>query len=394
VTYVTHAVLALLLALSSAQVVTAQELRVPIAETSRAATADPSILRMHAGSAMAARLNAPAGATHAMVAAWLASDHQSMSVESVSAVAGTAEAVCVDHAATATRVAALADQVREFGAPVVLVEAERPENPSDLHAAASVQQSLAQLGLIAIDSQAAHAHRRAGADAAVREGLDPGAARAAIDRLDVDFILRIRWSRREESDIASYGILLSSCEVTLAPTLLRSSDHSSLPADAGIGVGRSRAARAAESDAERLALDAVTHAVMRAVSVEWIALAMDERAWVIEVHGVSGGVPTAVERASRGDEVVVLEDRPGIGALMKASPEAARRVIAESEPGTVLQRRPGFLLVARDTSESPDTFPWWVGVVIALVVAVGMGLTMRNSRVSALPGLAHLDRLN
>jgi len=194
----------------------ADEVRASFTSQARFADADRIEVRMVGGNAVLARLGVGPGLVRTLGAAWLSSSREFMSVAGSRNGDGSFEAVCADSRAVESRLGLLGAQLVEFGAPVLLVEAERPENAGDQRAAAQLQQGLAELGIVAVDAEAARARRRSLADAAVKDGMDAEAGRAAIDRPDVDFVLRVRWSKRDERDGASYGISLSSCEITIA----------------------------------------------------------------------------------------------------------------------------------------------------------------------------------
>jgi hypothetical protein len=278
-----------------------------------------------------------------------------------------------------SRLGLLGGQLVEFGAPVLLVEAERPENAGDQRAAAQLQQGLAELGIVAVDAEAARARRRSLADAAVEGGMDAEAGRAAIDRPDVDFVLRVRWSKRDERDGASYGISLSSCEITIASTLLRIGNQSSVPVSPGIGSARSRSPRAADIEAERIAVEDAVLGVAAVVSAEWMALAADERPWIIEVQSPNGVDLAAIAGTARSGDVVVLEDRPGIGALINVPGGVARQIESGPAVGAVLLHRPGFILISGGRAHREMGAAWlFGGIGLLSVVGAGSAIVWRR----------------
>jgi len=381
VTVAARAIVLVLLACLGRVACGAGELRVPVPVQVGATDLDQLAVRMAAANAVVGRLGLGPGPLRALGAAWLASERRALDVVAPGSPGGTVEAVCPDPDAIAARIASLGRQIQEFGAPVLLVEAERPENADDRRAAAQLQQSLAELGLVAVDADATRARRRSLADAAVQGGLDAAAGRAAIDRPDVDFVLRVRRARREDREGSSYGITLSACEITVSPTLLRSGDQSSVPAGPGVGVARSRSPRAAESESERLAIDGAALAVTGAVSAEWIALALDQRPWIVEVQASDGFDPSRIVGGARGGDVVVLEDRPGIGALMRVPAATARGIESGPGVGTVLQRRPGFVLVAGASARGPGGLvAWAAGAALLGVLCATVAIAWRVRR--------------
>jgi hypothetical protein len=362
----------------------ADEVRASFTSQARFADADRIEVRMVGGNAVLARLGVGPGLVRTLGAAWLSSSREFMSVAGSRNGDGSFEAVCADSRAVESRLGLLGAQLVEFGAPVLLVEAERPENAGDQRAAAQLQQGLAELGIVAVDAEAARARRRSLADAAVKDGMDAEAGRAAIDRPDVDFVLRVRWSKRDERDGASYGISLSSCEITIASTLLRIGNQSSVPVSPGIGSARSRSPRAADIEAERIAVEDAVLSVAAAASAEWMGLAAGERPWIIEVQAPNGVDLAAIAGTSSGGEVVVLEDRPGIGALMRVPGDVARQIGSGPSAGKVLHRRPGFLLIAGGGFEHGNLAPWWWGGSALLAVVVVLGaIAWRMKRESA-----------
>ena len=350
----------------------ADEVRAAFTSQARFADADHIEVRMAGGNAVLARLGVGPGLVRTLGAAWLSSSREFMSVAGSRNGDGSFEAVCADSRAVESRLGLLGGQVMEFGAPVLLVEAERPENAGDQRAAAQLQQGLAELGIVAVDAEAARARRRSLADAAVKDGMDAEAGRAAIDRPDVDFVLRVRWSKRDEPDGASYGISLSSCEITIASTLLRIGNQSSVPVRPGIGTARSRSPRAADIEAERMAVDGAVLGVAAVVSAEWMALAADERPWIIEVQAPNGVDLAAIAGTARSGDVVVLEDRPGIGALINVPGGVARQIESGPAVGAVLLHRPGFILISGGRAR-PEMGAAWLFGGIGLLAVVGAG---------------------
>jgi hypothetical protein len=373
-----RAILFVFLVCSGRTALGSEDLRVAFVSQVRVADVDHLDIRMAGGNAVLTRLGIDAGPVRMLGAAWLASERRFMSVAGGRDADGCYEAVCTDALVVQSRLGLLEAQFQEFGEPVLLVEAERPESADDQRAAAQLQQGLAKFGMIAVDAEAARTRRRLLADAAVEDGMTAAAGRAAIDRPDVDFVLRIRWSKRDERESASYGIPLSACEITIASTLLRIGNQSSVPVTPGIGAARSRSIRAADVEAERIAVDDAVLAVAVATASEWMALAVGERPWIIEVQAPNGIDPAAIAGPGQSGEVVVLEDRPGIGALMRVPGPMAREIASGPLVGQVLHRRPGFVLIAGGAAEHQSRAAWWIGGIVLIAASSAIAWRVKN----------------
>jgi hypothetical protein len=296
-------------------------------------------------------------------------------------------AMCDAPEAVRARLQLLSRLVEEFGPPVVLVEAERPDSQDDRMAAAQLGQELAEFGLVSVDAVAARARSRARADEAVVEtGLNAEAARESIDRPLVDFQLRVRRTRRALHEGEVYGIQLTSCEVALATTLLRNGDLSSIPISPPSGSGRSRTASIAEADAHRQALDGASLAIAEAIGAEWMAIAADERAWIIEVKSSRSVDLTTIAGEAHAGEITVLEHRPGMGVLLSVPAVVARSVGSEPESGRVLHRSPGYILIAAAPSQSVIAKTAWAVAASATLVLTAVVLAWR-SRAKASPSI-------
>jgi hypothetical protein len=137
-------------------------------------------------------------------------------------------------------------------------------------------------------------------------------------------------------------------------------------------------------EAERIAVEDAVLSVAAAASAEWMGLAAGERPWIIEVQAPNGVDMAAIAGTSSGGEVVVLEDRPGIGALMRVPGDVARQIESGPSAGKVLHRRPGFLLIAGGGFEHGNLEPWWWGGSALLAVVVVLGaIAWRMKRESA-----------
>ena len=373
-----RAILFVFLVCSGRTALGSEDLRVAFVSQVRVANVEHIDIRMAGGNAVLARLGISAVPIRMLGAAWLASERRFMSVVGGRDADGSYEAVCTDAVVVQSRLGLLDAQFQEFGAPVLLVEAERPESADDQRAAAQLQQGLAKLGMVAVDAEAARARRRLLADVAVEDGMTAAAGRAAIDRPDVDFVLRVRWSKRAEGDSASYGIPLSACEITIASTLLRIGNQSSVPVTPGIGAARSRSTRAADVEAERIAVDDAVLAVAAATANEWMALAVGERPWIVEVQAPSGIEAAAIVGPGQSGEVLVLEDRPGIGALMRVPGPMARQIESGPLVGKVLIRRPGFVLIAGGATEHQSRAAWWIGGIVLIAASGAIAWRIKN----------------
>jgi hypothetical protein len=110
-----------------------------------------------------------------------------------------------------------------------------------------------------------------------------------------------------------------------------------------------------------------------------MALAVGERPWIIEVQAPNGIDPAAIAGPGQSGEVVVLEDRPGIGALMRVPGPVAREIESGPLVGKVLHRRPGFVLIAGGAARPGMGAAWWlVGIGLLPVLAVGVSIAWRR----------------
>lgn len=378
-----------LCAVLAAPAVAEEELRITLDTSYPADRLESAGVRVPAGRAIAARLGVASGSALELGGAWLASDRHAMVVSAGVAPGAASVAMCYAPEAVRARLQLLSRLIEEFGSPVVLVEAERPDSQDDRTAAAQLGQELAKCGLVSVDAVAARARSRARADEAVVEtGLEAHAARESIDRPLVDFQLRVRRTRRALHDSEVYGMQLTSCEVALTTSLLRNGDLSSIPISPPSGSGRSRTASIAEAEAHRQALDGATLAIAEAIGAEWMAIAADERAWIIEVKS-SRAVDLATlagDAHADAGEITVLEHRPGMGALLSVPAVVARSIGSEPESGRVVHRSPGYIIIAAAPSQSVIAKTAWAVAACATVVLTAIVLAWR-SRAKASPSI-------
>ena len=130
-----RAILFVFLVCSGRTALGSEDLRVAFVSQARLANVEHIDVRMAGGNAVLARLGISAVSIRMLGAAWLASERRFMSVVGGRDADGSYEAVCTDAVVVQSRLGLLEAQFQEFGGPVLLVEAERPESADDQRAA-------------------------------------------------------------------------------------------------------------------------------------------------------------------------------------------------------------------------------------------------------------------
>ncbi|MSR45368.1 MAG: hypothetical protein EXS15_08495 [Phycisphaerales bacterium] len=337
------------------------ELRLPIG--AQPVGSDPSSVSVRTAAAeiVATSMKFPEGATRSMCVAWLRSDMDAMRVLDGSG-SGQFQAICPDSSAVQATFDRLSAMIGMYGPPRVIIEAERPEHPLDLRLASRMQSILAERDVHAVDASAVRTRRRNLTDAAVDVGMTAEIGRSIVDRPDADFILRVGQSQKDDAGVASYGIQLHSCEITLSTTLIRVCDQSLIAVPPAFSIVRSESASRAQQESERVAVELSASLVLTAVACEWVGIADGSREWIVEIEGSRGTEPASMASALGEENVVVLENRPSIRALIAVSLDAIDRAVGDASIGTVIHRRPGYVLMS-----PPQTSRWgrvsiWIGV--------------------------------
>lgn len=267
--------------------------------------------------------------------------------------------------------------VGEFGTPIVLVEAERPEHPDDRRAVALLAKSLAARGLRCADGQESRTRRRELADAAVGAGSPAAAARAALDRPDADFVVRVGSATKDAGSATSYGIEIAALECTLTLAVLRFADQSALEVGAAAAVARSKSAAAAAQEAEAAAAEDASARIAEAAFADWRAIAAGRRPWIVEIVSPSEGDAERLAGSVRDARVVILENRPGVRSLVAIPSDGGSPPCAGLLPGKEILRRPGYLMVAMP---APPAVP--SHVLIAAALAAGAAFVLAGAAVA------------
>lgn len=295
-------------------------------------------------------------------------------------VAARAQSQEPRHAASAPgAIDRIHDLVAEYGPPVLLVEPERPEHPHDRRASDAMAKALAEAGFRCADATEARGRRRELADGSVAGGGSPGRALAFLDRLDVDFVLRVSSVVRDAGSVDSYGIRLSAVECTVAASLVRAADQSTVHVEAVASTARSRSPDVAALDAEAAAVVEGAVRVADAVVADWQAAANGLRPWIVELDSPSAGDAGRLAAAFGDPAVVVLENRPGIRSILAVPGADAASRAQEAAGGTVVLRRPGYALVV------PSRVPSWLGwsAIALAAAAVGSAAIVLRRRTAA-----------
>ena len=296
--------------------------------------------------------------------------------------------VCTGHAASAQQQGAAAlgsplDRVRsllqEFGPPVVLVEAERPEHPDDRRASVLVSKALADHGVRCADGPSTRGRRRDLADAAVESGLPPERVREILDRPDADFVARVTMSTKDAGATESYGIPIAARECTIAIAMVHASDQRVVGVGPASAVARSASTAAASVDAEVAAAQGAGGGIAEAAVAEWESIARGERPWVVELDCPTAADVAEIAGSLGSGDAVILENRQGVRALVQVSADEAARWGRGGGAGQVLVlvRRPGYLLVA---SPPGAALPWAFIAVAAVAMAIAAAVALRLRR--------------
>lgn len=279
----------------------------------------------------------------------------------------------------AMALASVQAMVVEFGAPIVLVEAERPERPDDRRAVALVLARLAECGIVTVDGEAFRARRREVADAAAVSGASRDDARASLERVDADFVLRVSVAVSDAGSSESYGMRIERRTCTLAPSLVRRSDDSALAVGAVSADGASASAQSAAETATQVAARELAISVTEAASAEWRAVRDGARPWLVEFAGQSS--PEAALRALGPGDATLLEHVDRGRTLVSADAGSVERLI-RGRASSVGLRRPGFVRMAefRDGADSAPWVPGWASIAAAVTAAsVVVYWTLRHS---------------
>lgn len=276
---------------------------------------------------------------------------------------------CPPRAAAA--IASVATLVADFGAPVVLVEAERPERSDDRRAVAFVLARLAECGVVTIDGEAFRARRREVADSVA--GVSSEGARAALDRMEADFVLRVSIAVSDAGNLDSYGLRIVRRSCALAPSLIRCSDSSALAIAAVSADGGSASAQLAVESATQIAALELALAVTEAACADWRAVRDGARPWLVEFSGQSSP-EDAMEALGSGDATLLEHVERG-RTMVSASAASAGRMAQRFE-ASVRLRRPGFIRVdvARSDQGPGPSMPTWISIAAVGAVACVFGL--------------------
>lgn len=268
----------------------------------------------------------------------------------------------------------------EFGPPVVLVEAERPEHPDDRRAAGLLAKSLVARGIRCADGEEARGRGRAAADRAVESGASAQAARSAVDRPGVDFVARIGIASKDAGSTQAYGIQIAAVECAVRVSLIRASDQSVLEVAPSTMVSRASSTAAAARDAEFFAVERASAALESAVRSDWDAVAQGRRPWIVELVAPSAA---EVDRAMGilGGGAVLLDNRPGVRTLVQASGTEADALVARAGASTVV-RRPGYVVLAPASDPDAPASPAWIvaAALVAVSLAAGAFFLLRPGR--------------
>lgn len=238
--------------------------------------------------------------------------------------------------------------VEEHGPPSVMVEAERPERTEDRRVVARVISLLADCGLRAVDGEEYRRRRRELADGANAQGLQADEARAALERIDADYVLRVSVSVSDAGSSESYGMRIDRRGCSLAPTLMRVPELAVLAVDPSAAESGSSTGDAAAESAQQAAAVLLAASVTEAVCADWLAVAEGRRAWVLELAGGVQDPRAAIESVGAGG-AEVLEHVPRGRTLVRVDGETVSRLRATSEPGCILALRPGYVRVSMPT---------------------------------------------
>ncbi|MSQ90748.1 MAG: hypothetical protein EXS01_05055 [Phycisphaerales bacterium] len=341
---------------------------------------DGRVAREAAATSMCDSLGIADPAVRSLIAAWLAANPAVMETRE-STSRGEFLATCPDAGSVKQCISRLAAQVETYGAPIVIIEAQRPANTNDTLAASEFQTVLANAGMRAIVGSDARSRRRELADAAVERGMNPDEGRSAIDRLDADFVIRVEHAQVEREETQAYGVKLVACQVTLTLSFVRAADQSSIPLAPVTIALRSRDATGVEQAARsRAAADAATR-VIALISEEWVSVSEGKRDWILEISPSAEFQSSELMHAAQVGEVVVLENRPGIRALLAVPPEGIDRLLASGKFGVVIHKRPGYLLLDSAPSQ-PSRINRFAGGAIALIGGVILWYCLRKRRLA------------
>lgn len=275
----------------------------------------------------------------------------------------------------AMALASVQAMVVEFGAPIVLVEAERPERPDDRRAVALVLARLAEYGIVTVDGEAFRARRREVADAAAVSGASREDARAALDRVDADFVLRVSVVVSDAGSSESYGMRIERRSCALAPSLVRRSDDSALAVEAVSADGASASAQLAAEAATQVAARELAISVTEAACAEWRAVRDGGRPWIVEFAGQSS--PEAALQALGPGDAALLEHVERGRTLVLADARSVER-LAQRHASSLGLRRPGFIRMAALSAgeDAPPSLPGWAPIAAACAVGCVVVLWM------------------
>lgn len=272
----------------------------------------------------------------------------------------------------------------EFGPPIILLEAERPEHAADRRCCGLLAEALGAQGIRCADGEEARGRRRSLADRGAESGIPAARLRAGLDRPDVDFVVRVSHAERDVGAVAAYGIQIAARECTLSAVVIRTPDQAAMEVAPASAVARSASPSAASREAEASAVRLAAEHVAGAIRSDWLDLLEGRRAGFIEI------LPLDETDALRFAETIertgarILENRPGIRTLVEVPAGDPGKVAEALGAGEVLQRRPGYMLVA--STPPPPTWAWIAGAAVLGLVAVLSTVTVGIRRRSAARG--------
>lgn len=293
--------------------------------------------------------------------------------------------------AVAQAPAGLDELLADQGPPSVMVEPERPERSEDRRAVALVVSRLADLGVRAVDGEAFRVRRREVTDGAGARGLNAGEARAALDRVEADFVLRVSVAISDAGSSESYGMRIERRGCVLAPTLLRVPDQAVLAVDAAAAESGSSAPAAAEDSAQQSAADALARSVAEAVRSDWQAASEGRREWIVEIEDGDEDPRAALDAIGAGG-ATVLEHVPRGRTVIRADADTVMRLRAQAGTDRIRTLRPGYVrlspAVPGVARQEPGAGLIGASIAAALVAAVVLAWTVRSRRAvrSAVPG--------
>jgi hypothetical protein len=204
-------------------------------------------------------------------------------------------------------------------------------------------------------------------------GVSSEGARAALDRMEADFVLRVSIAVSDAGNLDSYGLRIVRRSCALAPSLIRCSDSSALAIAAVSADGGSASAQLAVESATQIAALELALAVTEAACADWRAVRDGARPWLVEFSGQSSP-EDAMEALGSGDATLLEHVERG-RTMVSASAASAGRMAQRFE-ASVRLRRPGFIRVdvARSDQGPGPSMPTWISIAAVGAVACVLGL--------------------